>query len=843
MDQHSNALLSLCRVCGARRKKWRQQATHNYDKLKHADRLARAYGINVNDDEKLIHPVYVCLSCIAASALGKDPRKTVIVWNEHGEGDTCKACSLMESTLGRKTRKPGKVAAATKAERKKEEDERRKEEDDKIAVDQACNTILGTVIKSPPSLKLQQVATVIMKVLLSMCDPHSPIVELPTGGQKLVFQKISKPRIPSNTASRRTINRRSEIIQKTVETISCSEESKDSVDLQLAAVLRLKSTADLEEFLHKQNLLKIRVPTGQELLMKVRLGWSWAQMRLMKGWLKQYNIVMAAESVTRKQRAAILGSINTLEAEMLPFFFKEEDEYVTKLAPIVYVPNVHDHIMQTLDDLDKYDMLESKEQIWIKIGGDKGGGSTKVYYQILNVAHCPNSRYNSIVFCAYEADENVLNLHLALDRYIAQINSLLTANWQGIPIHVWLCGDFAMDSKLLGLQGASATYPCIACHVTKGDINNTGDFPPRTLTNIKQDHEKVEAANYTRTAKKINHSVSHQPFFDIPLDQVCPPVLHINLGLYNKFYNELVEDVQRLGEVIADELEKPANADDSFTTYVQQRQTINERVRSLQKDARAIRNEATDIEFECLTQSLFGPCEPSSDQMETINLLHEQANHLDQQASDLRNQYKLPESANPLVTEMENSLKSFKVRRQAYHSRTFIGNHVDKCLKEENYTVLLQSIVDVTTRLCPSLQDDSVAIQMKYMVLFQQFSKCYQTYTSTNNLSSEEIDELETDINLLVTLYLQKWRKLTPKFHYLAKHVVPFIRRVGMGLGILSEQGGEQLHNIFNTLARRMAGVRNVQGMEPELYHLKKTMEEHLVLVHPSMRVSLAKEE
>ena len=38
-------------------------------------------------------------------------------------------------------------------------------------------------------------------------------------------------------------------------------------------------------------------------------------------------------------------------------------------------------------------------EVWIKIGGDKGGGSFKMSFQIINVA-VPNSVHNTCVFFA-----------------------------------------------------------------------------------------------------------------------------------------------------------------------------------------------------------------------------------------------------------------------------------------------------------------------------------------------------------------------------------------------------------------------------------------------------------
>ena len=59
-------------------------------------------------------------------------------------------------------------------------------------------------------------------------------------------------------------------------------------------------------------------------------------------------------------------------------------------------------------------------EVWIKIGGDKEGGSFKMNFQIVNVA------VPTCVLCCYEASDTVTNLHIyiALDCYKDQITHL-----------------------------------------------------------------------------------------------------------------------------------------------------------------------------------------------------------------------------------------------------------------------------------------------------------------------------------------------------------------------------------------------------------------------------------
>lgn len=67
-------------------------------------------------------------------------------------------------------------------------------------------------------------------------------------------------------------------------------------------------------------------------------------------------------------------------------------------------------------------------EVWVKIGGDKGGTTLKASFQLCNIAK-PNSYQNS-VFAIFEARDSPTNLHIALDRYEIQIRALQTLQWR-----------------------------------------------------------------------------------------------------------------------------------------------------------------------------------------------------------------------------------------------------------------------------------------------------------------------------------------------------------------------------------------------------------------------------
>ena len=67
--------------------------------------------------------------------------------------------------------------------------------------------------------------------------------------------------------------------------------------------------------------------------------------------------------------------------------------------------------------------------MWLKIGGDKGGGTFKMAIQIVNVLH-PNSPNNTCVFSIFEAPDSVTNLSVMASRFHQQVNALESMEWK-----------------------------------------------------------------------------------------------------------------------------------------------------------------------------------------------------------------------------------------------------------------------------------------------------------------------------------------------------------------------------------------------------------------------------
>ena len=68
-------------------------------------------------------------------------------------------------------------------------------------------------------------------------------------------------------------------------------------------------------------------------------------------------------------------------------------------------------------------------EIWVKLGGDKGGGALKMNFQIVNT-NSPNSVHSTCVFACFEAQDTIANFHIALDRYKGKVTNSGMSQWK-----------------------------------------------------------------------------------------------------------------------------------------------------------------------------------------------------------------------------------------------------------------------------------------------------------------------------------------------------------------------------------------------------------------------------
>ena len=193
--------------------------------------------------------------------------------------------------------------------------------------------------------------------------------------------------------------------------------------------------------------------------MRASLNIPWAKFRQMKRWLSKYKVSLAAEKPMRNVGAKWVGPGLTVEMVELVERKRGAKETTVITRPWAYFYNLIGHIFKRLDKLKEANLFRDhphipEEEIHIKIGGDHGGSSFKMSYQVCNVDH-PNKPQNTVVFCVFEAKDSSVNLRLCLERFKRQVDRLQKEKWQGKTIRVFMFGDYAFLMTIYGLSGCS----------------------------------------------------------------------------------------------------------------------------------------------------------------------------------------------------------------------------------------------------------------------------------------------------------------------------------------------------------------------------------------------------
>ncbi|XP_070573530.1 uncharacterized protein [Ptychodera flava] len=379
----------------------------------------------------------------------------------------------------------------------------------------------------------------------------------------------------------------------------------------------------------------------------------------------------------------------------------------------------------------------------------------KFIFEVCNLEH-PNAKENTVVWLLFEAGDSHYNTTVALENYAQVGHSLNGHKWNKYTIEVVMCGDYEYETKMYGLSGAAGKHFCLWCNIDKDlakePLSERGKQCPRTVEDIIQfNNSFVAAGARLKDASKYFNCV-HQPMLMIPISQVCPPALHLSLGIFLKLFNLLESyciplDVQMYLQIhknTPDSNSQPATqvrAD--FNTYL----ALAVEIASLKDTMAKIDEELLDIDGQMISSMLDDQQESDSPQTSTdMNWLQAAKCEKQRELQTLQTkittkQKSLPSETGYIIQAIDMTLQSINVKRQAYHGKSFIGNHVDTCLKPKNINKICATVVNCVQSMCPSLIDMAHEIHDLFEPLLLKFSRCHSLYSVSRPLSPSEISE------------------------------------------------------------------------------------------------------
>ncbi|XP_065657419.1 uncharacterized protein LOC136082323 isoform X2 [Hydra vulgaris] len=158
-------------------------------------------------------------------------------------------------------------------------------------------------------------------------------------------------------------------------------------------------------------------------------------------------------------------------------------------------------------------------EIHIKIGGDHGGGSFKMCYQVVNVDK-PYSKTNTTVFNIFEASDCRTNLKFSLSRFKSEIDLLQNTISREKQISVYLFGDYKFLCAICRITGATGRHVCLLCNVTRQGMSThiKNNIEMQSLETLDSRLEKFKNHGSEPKFAKLCDNVIDQKLFNVPLD-------------------------------------------------------------------------------------------------------------------------------------------------------------------------------------------------------------------------------------------------------------------------------------------------------------------------------------
>ncbi|XP_072027206.1 uncharacterized protein [Amphiura filiformis] len=656
---------------------------------------------------------------------------------------------------------------------------------------------------------------------LKLKKDQNKMAFIKTAGMPAKIHQITNARKPSTEITRAYIKQRTGEINSLRNIISLDQ---PQIHLQ-------------EEIQTYALQASIKLDTDSALAMMRHVRLTWEQLRKLRRYFSSVNTTVASEESMRIRRNQLLG--DNIEGKLVPLVFpdtsaKGSNGFAVKETPFVYVKDLPKMVLDLLDrhsqanTLTWHDGMIPDEEIWIKIGGDKGGKMMKMFFQLVNVSN-PNSEANTRMFSCFEAKDSVINMDLTLEGFNEQLEALMNMTWQGKKIRLLFFGDLELIDKIYGVLGCNAVYPCPYCETSYADfqlsLQDREAGRLRTQANIKENFERytTEGNFDKRKSKKISKSIVREPMLCIEPENVVVPSLHVSLGIFKRLYDLLEEECNTLDNTIFNyqvECEEEASqdsqdsqdlVDNNFTQTIRSaKNRLHALKTSIQKKEAKLEDLVEDLPLQLLKLSQVENDKVPTDDDDALQDIIVKQQCLREQIAQMQkelDELKMAFGSGPVSSGLDDVLQKHHVRRQAYHGKTFTGNHVKKACQPEVIEDLAKHALDTVNSMNDhiplSIFRTASEIKQKYTRILNNFADVHYVINTSNNLSDEEIEKAD----ICIKEFMMSYRLLFPnsrislKLHILEDHAMQQIRRFRAGLGRLNEQGGNEL--IKNKIEKR----------------------------------------
>lgn len=394
-----------------------------------------------------------------------------------------------------------------------------------------------------------------------------------------------------------------------------------------------------------------------------------------------------------------------------------------------------------------------------------------------------------------------------------------------------LSGDYEFLTTMYGLSGSSGVRPCLFCHCEKKSMQlSRAERPPvskRSLVTLEQDLQSFTASGGALQHAKHHNNVIRHAILPLSLQQICLPMLHLDLGIFPYLYDAFCAEVRGLdtalvkcpGLIIAD------TDPTEFKALVQAHNLVEEKRDTLAAAEQECKAIVQQLQYVILHAQQHG-MQSVQVVASTLQLQWKEKEQQQQQAeaslaSSTEELKKLVDksgkASGPCFESLEKVLQNCNIKRQAYHSGAFIGNHIHRALRPNTIRALtsaplqtvnsrqMQPSTSVAETELSAIVETATVIQSRYEALLTEYAECRSIFSGKAPVSSRSRERLDAKITAFMSncrkeIVARRLGHITPKLHLLEEHVLECMDHFGMGLALLGEQGMESIHACFNKL-------------------------------------------
>lgn len=623
------------------------------------------------------------------------------------------------------------------------------------------------------------------------------ILKLKTGGKPLTFVRTIVSRKNPLSLGRTCRKRKIKLINQFRELGGCKLETELSI-----------ITKKRRDQVVRNSLLgkRVRMDRKAALALRESLGLSIRKARLLQSSLRDLGVVIEGEKKQLDLAKDIVKDVVSVQEKT----FRNESLSETPTAPFAKIADLPKFLDQHLDKLNDKGLLTwcdgmDKDTINIKIGADHGKNSFKFTMGVINTPKA-NSQNNTIVIGMAAVEDTYENLDEFLKGGVTKktggivtgilddLKALQNHSWRGKKIKLSLNGDYDFLCKAYGISGAAGKFPCIWCLIpSESLVEKHKTFEARTVQSIINDHNRFsEETKKDRSKVKLYNNALHYPLLPIELEDICPPYLHILLGVVWRHHVLLKKEIYLLENLLIN----------------QAKRTCTEEGLLFKEYGSSFMNKGI-LEEQLRVIETFLIYSESDNQSTTYQDLHDKTED-DLAALTFK---KLEANKGPISKSTDKLLTDHRITPQSYHGGAFIGNHCHNYIAKQVYKLITQNIIVQVSKYTydTSITDKAHLVKSMFDEINEKFYKVHKAISHTRKVPANTLDGIQTDIDNYIIAYLNHFpgKKLLPKQHILHRHCVPYIKRHGFGLGLAGEQSTESSHQTIARIERRSACILN----------------------------------